>query len=90
MHQDEVITRDRLTGDEYDRWRWVSPVLLYGWTAFVGWSRVHSNKHYISDVLVGDAAGYLMAELFLSCNKGPTRYDQVPSRVSLIHITNRF
>ncbi len=35
----------------------LSFVTLYGWAGFVGYSRIHDNKHYLSDVLVGAAVG---------------------------------
>ncbi len=58
------IMRQELTGAEYRDWRWLSPTLLYGWASFVGWTRIHAYKHYFSDVVVGAAAGWLIAELF--------------------------
>ncbi len=58
------IMRQELTGKEYRDWRWLSPTLLYGWASFVGWTRIHAYKHYLSDVLVGAATGWLIAELF--------------------------
>lgn len=34
---------------------------LYGWSGYVGYSRVHDKKHYLSDVLVGAAVGTLIS-----------------------------
>jgi membrane-associated phospholipid phosphatase len=56
--------RREMTADSYRDWRWLPPVLSYGWATFVGWSRIHSYKHFISDVAVGALAGWAMAELF--------------------------
>jgi membrane-associated phospholipid phosphatase len=42
--------------------------LLYGWAGYVGYSRMRDNKHYLSDVLLGAAAGtavsYLVYKLY--------------------------
>ncbi len=53
-----------MTADSYRDWRWLPPILSYGWATFVGWSRIHAYKHFISDVAVGALAGWVMAELF--------------------------
>ena len=34
---------------------------LYGWAGYVGYSRIHDKKHYLSDVLVGAAVGSLIS-----------------------------
>lgn len=36
---------------------------LYGWAGYVGWSRMRDSKHYLSDVLVGAAAGIVVGIL---------------------------
>jgi len=36
---------------------------LYGWAGYVGYSRIHDKKHYLSDVLVGAAVGTLISVL---------------------------
>jgi len=56
--------RSELSWSEYDSWRWVPPTVLFGWASFVGMSRIHAYKHYLSEVLIGALAGYLLAELF--------------------------
>jgi membrane-associated phospholipid phosphatase len=42
--------------------------VLYGWAGYVGYSRMRDNKHYLSDVLLGAAAGtavsYLVYNLY--------------------------
>ena len=60
------IMRIELSPAEYHDWRWAPPTVLFGWASFVGLSRIHAYKHYPSDVLIGAAAGYLIAELFYS------------------------
>ncbi|UCG61118.1 MAG: phosphatase PAP2 family protein [Candidatus Zixiibacteriota bacterium] len=64
------IMRSEITPSEYRRWRWLPPTLLYGWAGFVGWSRIHAYKHFVSDVLVGATVGYLVAELFYHFGNG--------------------
>lgn len=45
------------------QWKTVSFGVLYGWAAYVGYSRIRDNKHYLSDVLVGAASGTLISYL---------------------------
>jgi hypothetical protein len=45
------------------QWKTVSFGILYGWASYVGFSRIHDNKHYLSDVLVGAASGTLVSYL---------------------------
>ncbi len=61
-----AVMRRELSGGEYDRWSWASPTVLYGWAAWVAYSRIHGYQHYLSDVSVGAVAGWLAAELFYS------------------------
>ena len=58
--------RQRLHDDEYKSWNWAPPLVLFGWSSYVGWTRIHSYKHYFSDVAIGALAGFLIAELFYS------------------------
>lgn len=58
--------RRELSADDYRDYRWISPTVLFGWASFVGWSRLHAYKHYLSDVILGSMAGWLLAELFFS------------------------
>jgi len=62
------IMRREMSASDYRDWRWVPPAVIYGWSSFVGWTRIHSYKHYLSDVLIGALAGYLLGELFYSFN----------------------
>lgn len=47
--------------------------LLYGWAGYVGYSRLRDNKHFITDVLLGAAAGtavsYFVYNLYLGEDK---------------------
>lgn len=56
--------------DAYDNWNYLDnkPFLhglaetltfgtLYGWASYVGYSRIHDKKHYLSDVIVGALVG---------------------------------
>lgn len=36
---------------------------LYGWAGYVGYSRMHDNKHYFVDVLLGAGVGTLLGNL---------------------------
>jgi hypothetical protein len=40
--------------------------LAYGAAALCAFSRVHTNAHYLSDVIVGSAIGYLTARVVLA------------------------
>jgi membrane-associated phospholipid phosphatase len=42
----------------------VSFAALYGWAGYVGYSRMRDNKHYLTDVLAGAAAGTLIGYYF--------------------------
>lgn len=79
--------RREMTADSYRDWRWLPPVLSYGWATFVGWSRIHSYKHFISDVAVGALAGWAMAELFYYLGdqsyRDPEFESQVPAMFTL-------
>jgi membrane-associated phospholipid phosphatase len=44
-------------------WKRVSFGALYGWAGYVGFSRIHDKKHYLSDVIVGAASGTLISYL---------------------------
>ncbi len=84
------IMRSELSPDEYRDWRWVSPVIMYGWASFVGWSRIHAYKHYVSDVLAGALAGYLLAELFYSFGDEVYQSEGESSTVFSLSITFSF
>lgn len=63
------VMRRELTAAEWDRWSWTPPAVLYGWAAWVAYSRIHAYQHYLSDVSVGALAGWLAAELFYSLDE---------------------
>jgi membrane-associated phospholipid phosphatase len=48
---------------EYTGIKTASFAVLYGWAGYVGYSRMHDNKHYLSDVLLGAAAGFVISNL---------------------------
>lgn len=58
---------DRFPGDQFLGKRTVAKTAsfaaLYGWAAYVGFSRVHDRKHYVADVLAGAAVGTLIGNL---------------------------
>ncbi len=66
-----TIMRAELTPEDYRKWRWAPPTLLFGWGSFVGLSRIQAYRHYLSDVLVGAAVGAALAELFFALNDSP-------------------
>ena len=57
-----------MTVRKYDKYSWLSPATAFSWATFVGWTRIHAYKHFPTDIIVGAAAGILMAELFYSFN----------------------
>ncbi|UCD63485.1 MAG: phosphatase PAP2 family protein [Candidatus Zixiibacteriota bacterium] len=85
-----AIMRARMAPGEYRDWRWAPPALLFGWASFVGWSRIHAYKHFVSDVLVGAMAGYLLAELFHSFGEKAYSDTIEEPPPALIKITLRF
>lgn len=44
-------------------WKLLSFGLFYGWAGYVGYSRMHDKKHYLTDVLVGAASGTAISYL---------------------------
>lgn len=63
-----AVMRSEMSIYRYRDWRWAPPLILYGWSTFVAWSRVSAYRHYASDVAIGALAGYLVAGLFFSFN----------------------
>ena len=63
-----AIMRNEMTPGIYNKYSWVSPATAFSWATFVGWTRIHAYKHFPTDIIVGAAAGILMAELFYSFN----------------------
>ncbi len=44
-------------------WKMLSFGVFYGWAGYVGYSRIHDKKHYLTDVLIGAATGTLVSYL---------------------------
>jgi len=42
----------------------------YGWATYVGYSRIHDRKHYLSDVIVGAAVGTVIGNLMYDWHFG--------------------
>lgn len=86
-----TIMRREMSFGNYRDWRWASPVVLFGWATFVGWSRIHAYQHYLSDVIFGALAGYLIGELFFSFNEDlPVKNDSSDTINPLFQFTFRF
>jgi hypothetical protein len=47
-----------------------SAVLLYGWASYVGYSRMHDDKHYLLDVAVGAVIGTAVSEILYRSHFG--------------------
>jgi len=56
--------RQNWTSDEYRIGRWLSPLVTFGWAVIVGYSRVHADQHYLTDVAAGALVGALIGELY--------------------------
>jgi membrane-associated phospholipid phosphatase len=56
--------RQQWRRDEYRSWRWASPIVTFGWASFVGWSRMHADKHHFTDVATGALVGYAISEAY--------------------------
>lgn len=44
-----------------ENWKRLSGATLFGWAAYVGYSRIHDRKHYPTDVVAGALAGALVS-----------------------------
>ena len=58
-----------------------APYISYGLASLVAWSRVNDNEHWVSDVVVGGAAGYFVADKVIKLNEaraGGTTYALLP------------
>jgi hypothetical protein len=86
------IMRSEMSVDEYRKWRWAPPAILYGWSAFVAWSRIHAYKHYFSDVSAGALMGYLLGELFYWIGESAKEKGDEPggSSPQIFKVTIRF
>lgn len=79
-----AIMRHELHSAEYREYRWVPPTVLFSWASFVGWSRIHAYKHFVSDVVVGAAVGVLMAELFYNFANDPRNTANESSKAPIL------
>lgn len=61
-----AMLRRELSSDAWADWRWASPAVLYGWAAWVAYSRIHAHQHYLTDVLTGALMGTVFAIVFES------------------------
>lgn len=85
------IMHQRLSSTEYSNWRWAPPLLLFGWSSYVCWSRLHAYDHYFSDVAVGALVGYVIAELFYSFGDQYLEKQSSAQRVSpIFHLSFSF
>ena len=60
-----LVAWDALGGDALlrDATRAGVASILYGWAGYVGYSRMHDHKHFLSDVIVGALVGTLIGNL---------------------------
>ena len=84
------VMRHEMSRDEYRKYRWVSPVFTFGWAGYVAFSRIEAYRHYLTDVLAGALAGYLMGELYYSFNDEPEVRDDDAGSTMLFAISLRF
>lgn len=56
---------------------------LYGWASYVGYSRIRDNKHYLTDVVVGAAAGTIISNLLYTLHFDTEEKTDPPQRVSI-------
>ncbi len=60
---DDLLDSNMEAGFSRDAIKAASFGALYGWAAYVGYSRMADNKHYLVDVIVGAAVGTLIGNL---------------------------
>jgi membrane-associated phospholipid phosphatase len=86
-----MIMRQRLNGAEYADWRWAPPLVLFGWSSYICWTRIRAYDHYFSDVAVGALVGYLIGELFYSFGDQYLDQSSTSERVSpIFHLSFAF
>jgi membrane-associated phospholipid phosphatase len=59
-----TLMRHEMTSAQYDSWKWLPSLALYGWASYVGLSRIHALKHHATDVIMGAVVGTLVAQLY--------------------------
>ena len=50
-------------------YQWLTGVTLYSWAAYVGYSRIEIDKHYLTDVVMGSVMGMLFEEIYYRFNQ---------------------
>ncbi len=60
---DDLLDQNMEAGFSRDALKMTSFTVLYGWAAYVGYSRMADNKHYLTDVVVGAAVGTLLGNV---------------------------
>ncbi len=50
-------------------YQWITTIGLYGWAAYVGYSRVQIDKHYFTDVVAGMVVGLLFEGIYHRLNR---------------------
>lgn len=78
-HAINVFALATVFSDVYGDRKWVPPV-AYGLAALTAASRVHENRHWASDVLVGAGIGYFTARTILDRN--------LPDRLTVTPMVN--
>lgn len=78
------IMRREMSSGDYKNWRWAPPTVLFGWATYVGYSRIQAYKHYLSDVVIGALAGYLLSELFFSFSEESDEEIRTEQRAPLL------
>ncbi len=50
-------------------YQWLTAIGLYGWAAYVGYSRIQIDKHYFTDVVAGMVMGLVFEEIYHRLNR---------------------
>lgn len=62
----DLLVANRLR--EHPRWRIVTGAGLYGFAAYIGYTRMRQGEHYLTDVLAGATAGTFVGRGFYKAN----------------------
>jgi membrane-associated phospholipid phosphatase len=74
-HSSAAFTTAAVLGSHYG---WKIAVPAYAAAGFIGWTRVHDNAHWVTDVLVGGAVGTIIGRT-ITRQHTPTSWTVVPS-----------
>lgn len=69
-HTTEIFTIATVISEMYKKDYPIVPYIAYGIAAITGYSRIHSEAHWASDVIVGAIAGHLITKLFMNYMNG--------------------